>query len=167
MADRNTGTAAPMPMPMITGNAVAKVMVPVTDRAWRIPTEAELDWSTAVISAPMRMPSTGFSNMVISWMKGSLSRRGDTAELMACMPYIKTAKPSRISPVCFLRLPRPIMRNRIPTRATSAERVAVLNRDRAEPPPILDRQRIQPVTEVPMLAPMTMPMAWLTSSCRS
>ena len=59
MAESSTGTAAPMPMPMIMGKAVAKVMVPVTERACRIPTEAELDWSTAVMRMPMSTPGRG------------------------------------------------------------------------------------------------------------
>lgn len=43
MAETSTGTAAPMPMPMIIGKAVAKEIVPVTESACKIPTEAELD----------------------------------------------------------------------------------------------------------------------------
>ena len=53
-------------------------------------------------------------------MKAGLSLRGATAPLMACMPNIKTAKPSRMSPtwrrLCFLEN----MRRMMPTTATMA-----------------------------------------------
>ena len=159
MAETSTGTAAPMPMPMIIGNAVANETVPVTESACKIPTEAEFDCKTAVMSVPMRMPRIGFSNIVISRRKPSLSRSGDTAPLIAFMPYIKTAKPSRISPVCRFCDVFPSIRSRIPVMAAMAVIVEELKSESASLLLIYERQRIQPVTDVPMFAPSTMPIA--------
>ena len=159
MAETSTGTAAPMPMPMIIGKAVANEIVPVTESACKIPTEAELDCKTAVMSVPMRTPRIGFSNIVIRRRKSSLSRSGDTAPLIAFMPYIKTAKPSRISPVCRFCDVFPSMRSSMPAMAAMAVIVAELRRESASLLLIYERQRIQPVTDVPMFAPSTMPIA--------
>ncbi len=101
-ADSSTGTAAPMAMPMMMGRAISKVMAPVTASAWRIPTAAEALWMTLVNTMPTRIPSRGFAKEVIALMNTSLSRRGETASLMALMPYISTAKPSRMSPMWWV-----------------------------------------------------------------
>ena len=138
-------------------------MTPVAARAWRIPTAAEALWSTLVNTRPTKMPRMGLEKVVSRSRKASLSRRGETAPLMACMPNISTAKPMRISPMwtrdCFLE----IIRSKMPMTATTPVRVEVDSRaTQPEPPSRADRQMIHPVTLVPKMAPMTMPMACLT-----
>ena len=92
-----------------------------------------------------------------------LSRRGETASLIMDMPYISTAKPSRMSPMWGVEGRLAAMRRMMPTTATRPVRVAVLSRVTQPLPPLrLLRQRIHPVTLVPRMAPMTMPMAWFT-----
>ena len=74
----------------------------MTASACKMPTEAELDWMTAVRIAPANTPSTGFLNTRnICWNAGT-SRRPDTAPDMVSIPNIRVAKPSRIMPVSFL-----------------------------------------------------------------
>ena len=105
----------------------------------------------------------GLEKLVRMRIKASLSRRGDTAPDMADMPYISTAKPSRISPTCRLDALLLNIRRIMPITATTPVRVAVESRDtQPEPPSRADRQMIQPVTLVPRMAPMMMPMACLT-----
>ena len=82
---------------------------------------------------------------------------------MADIPNIRMAKPMRISPTwlcsCFLEN----IRRMTPMTATTPVRVEVEKREtQPEPPSRADRQMIQPVTEVPMMAPMMTPMAWRT-----
>ena len=114
---------------------------------------------TLVNTMPTRIPSRGLAKEVMALMNTSLSRRGSTAPLMAVIPYISTAKPSRISPtwrvVCFLL----IIRSRVPMVAIRAVRVEVLSRATQPPPDRLLRHSTQPVTLVPKMAPSTMPMA--------
>ena len=50
----------PIFCPMIIGIAEPKVTLPVTDKACKTPTEAELDWIIAVKTAPAITPRTGF-----------------------------------------------------------------------------------------------------------
>ena len=80
---------------------------------------------------------------------------------MAFIPNISTAKPSRISPTCFFVLLPENIRSIMPITAMTAVRVSV---DRSsshpeDPPPRSDRQMIQPVILVPIMAPITTPMA--------
>ena len=80
---------------------------------------------------------------------------------MAFMPNISTAKPRRISPTCFFVLLPANIRSIMPITAMTAVRVSV---DRSSsqpeaPPPRSDRQMIQPVMLVPIMAPITTPMA--------
>ena len=97
-ADSSTGTAAPMAMPMTMGRATSKVTAPVMASACKIPTAAEALCKTLVNARPTRIPKMGLEKLVRMRIKASLSRRGDTAPDMADIPYISTAKPSRISP---------------------------------------------------------------------
>lgn len=93
-------------------------------------------------------------------MNASLSRRGETAPLIALMPYIKTAKPSRMSPTWRVLCPLVNMRRMMPITAMIPVSVAVLSScTQPLPPERSDRQMIQPVTLVPRIAPSTMPMA--------
>ena len=41
MEERSTGHAAPTPIPIVIGSAAAKLILPVTDNACKIPTEAD------------------------------------------------------------------------------------------------------------------------------
>ena len=151
-----------MAMPMMMGMAASAVIAPVMDRACKMPTAAEALWSTAVKRAPTRMPRSGLSKRSSSSRNLALSFRGSTASDMALMPNMSTAKPSRMSPTCFLAVDLAVMRKIVPTMATAAVMVAVENRDtQPPPPPMRDRHSSQPVTLVPTLAPRMMGMAWM------
>ena len=96
-------------------------------------------------------------------MNASLSRRGDTAPDMEDMPYISTAKPSRISPTWRLLALWLNIRRMMPMTATTPVMTSVLNSCTTPLPPSRDdRHKIQPVTLVPKIAPMMTPMAWRT-----
>ena len=152
--------AAPMAMPMVSGRATAKEMAPVAAMACRMPTAAEALCSTQVKSRPTRTPSRGLAKVVMVSRKAALSRRGETALLIDCIPNISTAKPMRMSPTCWRDCFLENMRRMMPTTATTPVRVAVDRREtQPEPPSSAERQMIQPVTLVPRIAPMTMPMA--------
>ena len=114
---------------------------------------AEALCKTAVNAAPTAMPRSGWEKAVSICRKRVLSRRGETAVLMLCMPNIKTAKPRRMSPIwwcaCFLEN----IRSRMPTTATVAESVDVDSRDTQPVPSRLERLMIQPVMLVPIRAP--------------
>ena len=45
-AEISTGHAAPTPIPRTIGNALAKVRIPVTERACSTPTVADDEWSS-------------------------------------------------------------------------------------------------------------------------
>ena len=78
------------------------------------------------------------------------------AELMACIPLIRTEKASRIRPTFFWACFRQKKNSTMPTKATAANTVAEV---KPPSPSTSARVRIQPVAVVPMLAPMTMPTA--------
>ena len=157
MAESRTGMAAPMAMPMMIGSAMEKSMMPVEASACRMPTAAEADCSTQVKSVPKRMPRKGLENEVRMRIKVGSSRSGDTAADIVDMPNIRTAKPIRISPMCFLAGSLLAMRSTIPITEITPVSVAVENRS-IQPPvePISERQMIQPVMDVPRMAPSTM-----------
>ena len=96
-------------------------------------------------------------------IKVGSSRSGDTAADIVDMPNIRTAKPIRISPMCFLAGSLLAMRSTIPITEITPVSVAVENRS-IQPPvePISERQMIQPVMDVPRIAPSTMEMACRT-----
>ena len=58
-----------------------------------IPTEAELDWMTAVSSAPTSTPSTGLEKARNRSANQGSSARGDMELDMRSMPVMRTAKP--------------------------------------------------------------------------
>ena len=62
------------------------------------PTAALADCSTAVNTAPTRIPSTGLVMVESMEVNQLCLPRSLTAPLMALMPNISTAKPMRISP---------------------------------------------------------------------
>ena len=162
-AERSTGMAAPTAMPMMTGKAISKSMAPVTDRACRIPTVAEALWSTAVKIRPTRIPIMGWVKEVSTRRKAGDSRRGSTAVLMAPMPNIRTAKPRRMLLRWKWVWDLENIRRRMPMMEMIPERVAVDRRETQPSPPWrAERLTIQPVTEVPRMAPRMMPMACRT-----
>ena len=125
MAEIRTGHAAPTPIPRTIGNALANVRIPVTERAWSTPTVADALWSTAVKAIPTRIPAIGLENIVSILMNIGLSRNGDTAPLIICIPVIRIAKPSMIFPTFLCKVRLQNIRKIIPTTATTAEIVAV------------------------------------------
>ena len=119
-----------------------------------IPTAADADWSTAVKTAPARMPSRGFDMEMSMVRNPGASPREETAPDMELIPNIRTAKPIMMSPTCRSVCFFENIRNRIPTSATDAVRVAVENMLAMPlPPPTVLRQMIQPVIDVPRIAP--------------
>ena len=79
-------------------------IAPVEESACKIPTDAEDDWITAVRSAPVRTPSKGLSKRVRIDAKLSLSLSPATEADIASIPYIRVAKPRRITPISFFLL---------------------------------------------------------------
>ena len=97
--DSSTGTAAPMAMPSVMGKATENVIVPVMASACKMPTAAEALCKMQVNTVPTSTPSRGLEKRVSRLMNAALSLSGATAPLIADMPYISTAKPSRMSPM--------------------------------------------------------------------
>ena len=98
----------------------------------------------------------------MSRTNAALSRSGDTAVLIDCIPNISTEKPSMMSPTwrrCWLRLN---MRRIMPHTAITALSVDVENSATQPLPSSSERQIIQPVTLVPRSAPRITAIA-----CRS
>ena len=94
-------TQVPMFWPMMMGMAVPKLTAPVMHRACKMPTEAEEDWMMAVRAAPASRPRTGLEKAVRTPVNFSFWARGETEELMASMPNIKMAKPTKMVPMFF------------------------------------------------------------------
>ena len=152
-----------MAIPMMMGSAISKVMAPVTASACKMPTAADALWRMLVNTTPTRMPRMGLEKLVRMRIKASLSRRGDTAPDMEDMPYISTAKPSRISPTCRLDALLLNIRRIMPITATTPVSTSVLSSCTTPlPPSSEDRHRIHPVTLVPTMAPIMTPMACRT-----
>ena len=125
MEDRSTGQAAPTPIPIVTGRAVAKLTAPVTDNACRMPTDADALCKTAVIKMPTTMPTIGLENIVSALTNRSLSLNGETAPLIVCIPSIKIENPSMMSPrLLYASFLMTILKT-MPTIATIEEIVAV------------------------------------------
>ena len=61
--------------PMTMGMAAPTVTCPLAARACNIPTEAELDWITAVSTAPASTPSRGLPKAVNSCRNPSATNR--------------------------------------------------------------------------------------------
>ena len=70
----------------------------LTAKGCNRPTAEEALCKMAVTTMPARMPRRGLEKRVITETNTALSLSGATALLMAEMPVIKTAKPSRMSP---------------------------------------------------------------------
>lgn len=73
-------------------------MSPLSASAWRIPTDAEEDWMTAVKSAPARIPSSGLPNRVMRLTNASESRSGIMEELIISIPMKRMPSPATICP---------------------------------------------------------------------
>ena len=58
--------------------------------------------------------------MVSASIKAWLSRRGETAALIICMPTIRIANPRRISPMCFFEERLDSILSRVPAMAATA-----------------------------------------------
>ena len=102
----------------------------------------------------------GLENLVSIPINVAFVLSGETAALMFCIPTIRTAKPIMISPTCFLVAFLQNILKIIPITPTMAARKSVDNKvTQPEPPLISDKQRTQPVTEVPMIAPIIIPIA--------
>ena len=85
------------------GTAAPQVTAPVEERAWRMPTEAEEDWMTAVTPAPTSTPMMG---LVMVWnirAKAGSSRRGSTAASIWNIPVKRMPKPRSICPTSLGR----------------------------------------------------------------
>ena len=133
--ERRTGAAAPIAMPRSKGSALSRVITPVTERAWRIPTAAEADCRSAVKRAPTRIPRRGLDKDEIIWMNFGESPSPLTAELIMFIPIISTEKPSRISPEFFMFCRLPKVRSKIPMTATIPVSVEVERSAFNSPPP--------------------------------
>lgn len=133
--------------------------MPVMASACRMPTAADALCRMQVNTVPTSTPSSGLEKRVSSSMNAALSLSGATAPLMEDMPYMSTAKPSRMSPMWCLVRSLQNMRSTMPATATTPVSVAVLSSDTQPEPLMSDRQRIQPVMLVPRMEPSTMPMA--------
>ena len=148
---------------MMIGRAIEKSMTPVEASACKMPTAADALCSTQVNSVPKRIPSMGLENVVRMRKNVGSLRSGETAPDMALMPNISTAKPIRMSPMWRFVWLLENMRSTMPTTEIMPVSVAVENRSiQPPPPPRSERQMIQPVMDVPRMAPMTMEMAWRT-----
>ena len=109
------------------------------------------------------MPRNGLEKDVRMRIKVGSSRSGETAADIVDIPNIRTAKPIRISPMCFLAGSFAAIRRTMPMTEITPVSVAVENRS-SQPPvePMSERQMIQPVMDVPRIAPSTMEMACRT-----
>ena len=94
-------------------------------------------------------------------MNWSLSLSGSIAADIVLMPNIKTAKPNIMPPVFFLVGFPENIQSAIPISATTPVRISVLKYSAtlAPDPPMLFKQRIQPVMLVPKIAPRMTLMA--------
>ena len=86
---------------MMIGIAVPFEMLPVKVSACKIPTEADEDWTIAVMTVPASTPRIGCSNTVSTRTNAGLSFKGATESDIISMPNIRTAKPSKINPTSF------------------------------------------------------------------
>ena len=159
-----TGTDAPIAMPMIIGSASLNWIIPVMESACSIPTAALALWMTAVNSMPARMPINGLEKLVIIFMNTALSRRGITASDIIVMPYISTAKPSRMPAMFFNCFFFENILIPVPISATAPVIIAVFRYFAILAPVLLRlfKHSIQPVMLVPRIAPSMTPIACFT-----
>ena len=119
-----------------------------------MPTEAELDWMTAVSSAPAATPSSGLLNMRNICRNSGTAASPDTAPDIVSMPNISVAKPKKISPLSFF-FPRPIMYSSSPINAsTGVNDEGLSSCTHTLLPSTPAKLSSHAVTVVPMFAPM-------------
>ena len=139
---------------------VANPSEPVEHSACKIPTEAEELWIIAVNTRPASIPSTGLENIVRMCVNCGTSASGSTALLMASIPVIKMAKPTKILPMsctfCFLTN----IIQTTPIIAKTGEKDDGFNKlTNKLSPSIPVRLKIHEVAVVPIFAPIIMPTA--------
>ena len=96
----------------------------------------------AVNTAPARIPITGLENLVIRWMKASLSRSGTMASLIIPIPMNSTPIPATIPPTCCTFLLFTKISSITPTKAINGASAPI------------SRAISWPVMVVPTLAPI-------------
>jgi hypothetical protein len=140
---------------MIIGIDIPMLIAPVDESACKIPTDADEDWITAVRSAPVRTPSKGLSNKVRIDANSGLLLRPDTADDIESIPYIRVAKPRRITPISFFLLLFEPINSTIPIRARIGVKDVGLNISTYHASPLTPvKLRSHAVTVVPTLAPI-------------
>ena len=87
-----------------------------------MPTDAAELWMMPVNSAPTRTPRSGLRKAVSRLANSGISARGLTALLMNFMPYISTAKPTKIEPMSLRLGFLDIMMRTEPTMAKIREK---------------------------------------------
>lgn len=102
----------------------------------------------------------GLENLVSISINAGSDLKGTTAALIFCIPTISMQKPIIISPICFLVGFLHTILNIIPMTPIIAARTSVERRlTQPAPPLISERHKIQPVTDVPIIAPIIIPIA--------
>lgn len=113
-----------------------------------------------VNTVPTSTPSRGLEKRVSRLMNAALSLSGATAPLIADIPYISTAKPSRMSPDVALDL---ILAEHAQDDADhgddAGERCGAQQRHPAGAADVRQAEDPAPVMLVPRIEPSTMPMA--------
>ena len=85
---------------------------------------------------------------------------GATAALMFCIPTIRIQKPIIISPICFFVGFLQNILNMIPITPITAARTSVDSKSTHPAPPLIsERHNTHPVTDVPIIAPIIIPIA--------
>ena len=115
----------------------------------------------AVSTAPATTPRIGLENFTSIPVNSGTSARGSTAPLMAFIPYIRIAKPTKIAPTSFFFWLFVNMIRTTPISASIGENdVGLKSRIIKLSLWIPVRLKIHEVTVVPILAPMMIPTTW-------
>lgn len=118
---------------------------------------------TAVTNIPRRIPRTGFLKMVKSLIKFSLYCRPLKESLIVFMPYIRTEKPRRVEAMACLRSFFVVKSRMIPNKAKIGVKFSGWKNFTMKLSPLRpDKDKIQAVMVVPMLAPMMTGTAWVS-----
>ena len=146
--------------PMIIGIAHPKLTAPVLHSACKMPTDADELWMIAVRIRPASIPSSGFVNMVSRCVNCGTSFNGSTAELIAFIPNISTANPSKMLPTSLcLSFFDDIIRSRPMIARIGENEVGFSIWIKKLLLWIPERLRIHDVIVVPTLAPIMIPTA--------
>ena len=139
------GVILPMLIPMIIGAATAKEIVPVAAASvCRIPTEAEELWSIEESRIPSSSPTSGFENVVNTWLKDSELDSGPSADSIVLIPKKRIPKPIRQEATLFAFFFLLISMMNAPIPIRSGAKAVGLSRDMMElpEPEISARRRI-------------------------